>query len=141
MHFLTDFSHISILLAGKVWIRQMMLSALLLPTLVCGTAFFINFIAIYYHASRAIAFTIMVSLNEVELLLGVVSGWLIHTYFMGLDDVKNMKGSLIQRSIIISSFPSAGSDLHLHLCHSASDIGGDSAGAQPGRTSQLSMSC
>lgn len=50
----------------------MMLSALLLPTLVCGTAFFINFIAIYYHASRAIAFTIMVSLNEVELLFGVM---------------------------------------------------------------------
>ncbi|XP_071528794.1 transmembrane 9 superfamily member 3 [Panulirus ornatus] len=49
-------------MGGKVWIRQMMLSALLLPTMVCGTAFFINFIAIYYHASRAIAFTIMVSL-------------------------------------------------------------------------------
>ncbi|KAK4322637.1 hypothetical protein Pmani_006614 [Petrolisthes manimaculis] len=39
----------------------MMLSALLLPTLVCGTTFIINFIAIYYHASRAIAFTIMLA--------------------------------------------------------------------------------
>lgn len=48
-------------MGGKVWIRQMMVSALLLPTLVCGTAFFINFIAIYYHASRAIAFTIMLA--------------------------------------------------------------------------------
>ena len=38
----------------------MMISAFLLPALVCGTAFFINFIAIYYHASRAIPFTIMV---------------------------------------------------------------------------------
>lgn len=48
-------------MGGKVWIRQMMLSALFLPTLVCGTAFCINFIAIYYHASRAIAFTIMLA--------------------------------------------------------------------------------
>uniref|UniRef100_A0A0P4VUZ9 Transmembrane 9 superfamily member n=1 Tax=Scylla olivacea TaxID=85551 RepID=A0A0P4VUZ9_SCYOL len=48
-------------LGGKVWIRQMMVSALLLPALVCGTAFVINFIAIYYHASRAIAFTIMLA--------------------------------------------------------------------------------
>ncbi|MCL4127943.1 UNVERIFIED_CONTAM: hypothetical protein GTU68_007759 [Idotea baltica] len=48
-------------MGGKLWIRQMMMSAFLLPALVCGTAFFINFIAIYYHASRAIAFTIMIA--------------------------------------------------------------------------------
>ena len=42
----------------------MLLSAFLLPTLVCGTAFFINFIAIYYHASRAIPFGTMVSVKE-----------------------------------------------------------------------------
>ena len=29
--------------------------------MVCGVAFLINFIAIYYHASRAIPFTIMAS--------------------------------------------------------------------------------
>jgi len=45
---------------GRVWIRQMLISASLLPALVCGTAFFINFIAIYYHASRAIPFGSMV---------------------------------------------------------------------------------
>jgi len=39
---------------GKLWIKQMFLSAFMLPSLICGTAFFINFIAIYYHASRAI---------------------------------------------------------------------------------------
>lgn len=39
----------------------MLLSAFSLPALVCGTAFFINFIAIYYHASRAIPFGTMVS--------------------------------------------------------------------------------
>ncbi|KAL1139363.1 hypothetical protein AAG570_006347 [Ranatra chinensis] len=47
-------------LGGKLWIKQMLLSAFLLPALVCGTAFFINFIAIYYHASRAIPFGTMV---------------------------------------------------------------------------------
>jgi transmembrane 9 superfamily protein 3 len=47
-------------MGGKNWIRQMVVSAFLLPALVCGTAFFINFIAIYYHASRAIPFGTMV---------------------------------------------------------------------------------
>ncbi|KAJ8870562.1 hypothetical protein PR048_029585 [Dryococelus australis] len=46
-------------MGGKIWIRQMLLSAFMLPALVCGTAFFINFIAIYYHASRAIPFGTM----------------------------------------------------------------------------------
>ncbi len=40
---------------------QMVVSAFLLPFLVCSTAFFINFIAMYYHASRAIPFVTMVS--------------------------------------------------------------------------------
>lgn len=46
---------------GRQWIKQMVLSAVLFPFLVCGTAFMINFIAIYYHASRAIPFATMVS--------------------------------------------------------------------------------
>ena len=62
---LRDFSDQSYLqcplLTGKVWIRQMLVSAFLMPSVVCGTAFFINFIAIYYHASRAIPFGTMVS--------------------------------------------------------------------------------
>jgi transmembrane 9 superfamily protein 3 len=45
---------------GQYWIKQMIVSAFLLPAFVCGTAFVINFVAIYYHASRAIPFTIMV---------------------------------------------------------------------------------
>ncbi|KAF2364430.1 Nonaspanin (TM9SF) [Trinorchestia longiramus] len=48
-------------LGGRRWIRQMVMSAFLLPGLVCTTAFFINFIALYYHASRTISFTIMLS--------------------------------------------------------------------------------
>ncbi|CAD7083462.1 unnamed protein product [Hermetia illucens] len=50
-------------LGGKVWIRQMLASAFLVPVFVCGTAFFINFIAIYYHASRAIPFGTMVAVT------------------------------------------------------------------------------
>lgn len=45
---------------GKRWIKQMFLSAFFLPSIICGTAFMINFIAIYYHASRAIPFGTMV---------------------------------------------------------------------------------
>ncbi|CAD5123825.1 DgyrCDS12133 [Dimorphilus gyrociliatus] len=48
-------------MGGKVWIQQMLLSAFILPAVICGTAFFINFIAIYYHASRAIPFGTMVA--------------------------------------------------------------------------------
>jgi hypothetical protein len=47
-------------MGGKIWIKQMTISAFMLPAFVCGTAFFINFIAIYYHASRAIPFGTMV---------------------------------------------------------------------------------
>lgn len=50
-------------MGGKVWIRQMLMSAFLIPSCVCGTAFFINFIAIYYHASRAIPFGTMVAVT------------------------------------------------------------------------------
>lgn len=52
-------------MGGKNWIRQMVVSAFLLPSLVCGTAFFINFIAIYYHASRAIPFGTMLAVASI----------------------------------------------------------------------------
>jgi transmembrane 9 superfamily member 3 len=50
-------------MGGKIWIRQMLLSASLIPMFVCGTAFMINFIAIYYHASRAIPFGTMLAVT------------------------------------------------------------------------------
>uniref|UniRef100_A0A646QE06 Transmembrane 9 superfamily member n=1 Tax=Hemiscolopendra marginata TaxID=943146 RepID=A0A646QE06_9MYRI len=56
-------------MGGKIWIKQMLLSAFLLPVLVCGTAFFINFIAIYYHASRAIPFGTMVAVTFICLFV------------------------------------------------------------------------
>ncbi|XP_076811216.1 transmembrane 9 superfamily member 3-like [Clavelina lepadiformis] len=49
-------------MGGRAWIKQMVIGALLLPALVSGTAFFINFIAMYYHASRAIPFGTMVAM-------------------------------------------------------------------------------
>jgi len=50
-------------MSGKSWMKQMFSSAFLVPSIVCGTAFLINFIAIYYHASRAIPFGTMVAVS------------------------------------------------------------------------------
>ncbi|VDK48768.1 unnamed protein product [Anisakis simplex] len=50
---------------GKHWIRQMVLGAFLLPCSISAVAFLINFIAIYYHASRAIPFTIMLAVTAI----------------------------------------------------------------------------
>jgi len=49
-------------LGGKLWIKQMVIGALLVPVLVSSTAFFINFIAIYYQAAKAIHFTSMLAI-------------------------------------------------------------------------------
>ncbi|CAJ0576779.1 unnamed protein product, partial [Mesorhabditis spiculigera] len=54
---------------GKHWIRQMLFGAFLLPSGVCGLAFLINFIAIYYHASRAIPFTVMLAVSAICLFV------------------------------------------------------------------------
>jgi transmembrane 9 superfamily protein 3 len=54
---------------GRLWIKQMFLSAFSLPALICGTAFLINFIAIYYHASRAIPFGTMVAITSICLFV------------------------------------------------------------------------
>ncbi|XP_057651232.1 transmembrane 9 superfamily member 3 [Diorhabda carinulata] len=56
-------------MGGKAWIRQLFVSAFILPAFVCGTALFINFIAIYYHASRAIPFGTMVAVTCICLFL------------------------------------------------------------------------
>lgn len=40
----------------------MICGAALFPALICGTAFLINFVAIYYHASRAIPILTMVTI-------------------------------------------------------------------------------
>jgi transmembrane 9 superfamily member 3 len=77
-------------MGGKLWIKQMLTGASLVPALVCGTAFFINFIAMYYHASRALPFGTMVAVACICLfvilplnLIGTVVGrnWAGHPNF------------------------------------------------------------
>lgn len=58
----------------------MALSAVLFPLLVCGTAFMINFIAIYYHASRAIPFATMVSW-----IILTLNALFLHTVYRYID--------------------------------------------------------
>lgn len=55
--------------SGVQWIKQVLLTASLLPATVCGTAFMINFIAIYYHASRAIPFGTMLVILAIWLFV------------------------------------------------------------------------
>lgn len=52
-------------LRGRNWIKQCLVSAAFLPSLVCSTVFLINFIAMYYHASRAIPFGTMVAVAAI----------------------------------------------------------------------------
>ena len=47
--------------SGQSWIKQMVIGAFLFPGLLAWVTLSINTIAIYYHASRAIPFTSMVS--------------------------------------------------------------------------------
>merc|ERR550534_416882 len=54
---------------GKQWIRQMVLSAAFLPGMVCGSTFMINFVAMYYKASRAIPFGTMVAITAICLFV------------------------------------------------------------------------
>jgi len=54
---------------GKQWIRQMVVSAAFLPGMVCGSTFLINFVAMYYHASRAIPFGTMVAITSICLFV------------------------------------------------------------------------
>jgi transmembrane 9 superfamily protein 3 len=49
---------------GKRWIKQMLVGALFMPSILSGIALGVNAVAIGYHASRAIPFTTMVFLME-----------------------------------------------------------------------------
>jgi len=45
---------------GQLWIKQLVVGAFLVPAIICGVAFLVNFISIYYGSSRSIPFTVMV---------------------------------------------------------------------------------
>jgi len=49
-------------LGGNRWIKQMLCGAFFLPSIVCSSTFMINFVSIYYGASRAIPFTTMLAI-------------------------------------------------------------------------------
>ena len=99
-------------MGGKQWIKQMLLSAFIVPALVCGTAFFINFIAIYYHASRAIPFGTMVSISNIQPL---------------------MSNNLVYFCIGCSH-------MHLHLCDSTADADRNDRRSQLRRSAGLPVS-
>ena len=54
---------------GRQWIKQMLTSAFFLPVIVGGSVFMVNFIAIYYHASRAIPLTPMAAVVAICLFV------------------------------------------------------------------------
>ena len=73
---MNSLSHaIFLIFSGKEWIKQMALGATLFPVFISGVAFVINFIAIYYHASRAIPFSTMV---KSLFVIGIYFTWKIH---------------------------------------------------------------
>ncbi|GAB1302411.1 Transmembrane 9 superfamily member 3 [Apodemus speciosus] len=76
---------------GRRWIKQMFIGAFLIPAMVCGTAFFINFIAIYYHASRAIPFGTM------GLVLGLKVAVCCICFFVILP--LNLVGTILGRNL------------------------------------------
>merc|ERR1712198_319016 len=71
-------------MGGKLWIRQMLIAAFLVPTMVCTTAFFINFIAMGYHASRAIPFGTMVAVGSICIVMYFIftSFWAYKIYYV-----------------------------------------------------------
>lgn len=56
---------------GQLWMKQIVVGAFLVPLLICGVSFLVNFISIYYGSSRAIPFTVMVSFSKVIFLIEI----------------------------------------------------------------------
>ncbi|CAF1616990.1 unnamed protein product, partial [Didymodactylos carnosus] len=56
-------------MGGKLWIKQLVTGAFLIPIIICGVAFLINFISIYYRSSRSIPFTVMLSVTAICLFI------------------------------------------------------------------------
>ena len=59
-------------LSGKRWIKQMVVGSLLFPVMIGTVALTINWISIYYHASRAIPFTTMVKFNSFKNIIVII---------------------------------------------------------------------
>jgi transmembrane 9 superfamily protein 3 len=49
--------------------KQILVGAFLVPALICGVTFLVNFISIYYGSSRSIPFTVMLSVTAICLFI------------------------------------------------------------------------
>jgi len=73
-------------LNGKSWIKQMVVGALLLPVFVSTVALSVNWVSIYYHASRAIPFTTMLA------IVAICCFVVLPLNFLGTILGRNLKG-------------------------------------------------
>uniref|UniRef100_A0A7E4ZSZ9 Transmembrane 9 superfamily member n=1 Tax=Panagrellus redivivus TaxID=6233 RepID=A0A7E4ZSZ9_PANRE len=73
-------------LSGKRWIKQMVVGSLLFPVIIGTVALTINWVAIYYHASRAIPFTTMLA------ILAICCFVVLPLNFLGTILGRNLKG-------------------------------------------------
>lgn len=71
---------------GKNWIKQMVVSAFLFPSMISTIALSVNAVAIYYHASRAIPFTTMLA------IVCICAFVILPLNFLGTVLGRNLKG-------------------------------------------------
>ncbi len=57
------------LFLGQLWMKQIVVGAFIVPVIVCGVSFLVNFISIYYGSSRSIPFTVMLSVTAICLFI------------------------------------------------------------------------
>lgn len=72
---------------GQQWLKQMLITALLLPGLISSVAFVVNIIAIYYHATKAIPFLTILAVLSICLFVIVpltLMGTMIARTFSGI---------------------------------------------------------
>jgi len=56
-------------MGGQLWMKQLIVGAFLVPVIICGVTFLVNFISIYYGSSRSIPFTVMLSVAAICLFI------------------------------------------------------------------------
>ena len=86
---------------GQLWIRQLIVGAFLVPSIICGVTFLVNFISIYYGSSRSIPFTVMVrelpGLTESFLFVLVECHGHLSVHHPTVDSCGNCSGKEHQR--------------------------------------------
>lgn len=68
-YIMTNCGHLEVIvivpLLGRRWIQQMLCGVCLFPGMIGGVALLVNVVAMFYHASRAIPITSMVTIATV----------------------------------------------------------------------------